>query len=113
MFKVFNRCLTLSLLWWDFIHYVQQKKSIIQYPRFTKLIIADIMKKYESIPKILKEDYHLIKDNTRLVVYTIRKVTVKGMLIPNDLLTNEIQDTHAYKDYEETYRGIEVPVTQP
>ncbi|GJV99250.1 hypothetical protein Tco_1554502 [Tanacetum coccineum] len=73
MFKVFNHCLTsrtfghdqtkikilqifhfvvnkvhvdyASLLWWDFIHCVQQKKSVIQYPRFIKLIIADIMSK--------------------------------------------------------------------
>nr|GEW07838.1 hypothetical protein [Tanacetum cinerariifolium] len=36
------------------------------YPRFTKPIIADIIKKYESIPKRLEEDYHSIKDDTSL-----------------------------------------------
>ncbi|GKE22970.1 hypothetical protein Tco_1434482 [Tanacetum coccineum] len=91
MFKVFHRFYVdyASLLWWDFIHYVQQKKNVIQYPRFTKLIITNIMKKYESIHKRLKEDYHSIKDNTPLVnAYTIGMVTVKGMMIPDELITN-------------------------
>ncbi|GJZ91580.1 hypothetical protein Tco_0663507 [Tanacetum coccineum] len=142
MFKVFNCCLTsrlvghdqtkinilhifhavinkvhvdyASLLWWDFIHCVQQKKNAIQYPRFTKLINADIMAKYESIPKRLEEDYHSIKDDTPLVnVYTTGKVTMKGMLIPDDLLTNVIRDTQAYKDYVEKYGGVEVLMIQP
>ncbi|GJU28986.1 hypothetical protein Tco_1172575, partial [Tanacetum coccineum] len=74
MFKVFNRCLTTrtsghdqtkinilqifhavinrtnvnyaALLWWDFINNVKQKKEAIQYPRFIKLIITDLMKKF-------------------------------------------------------------------
>nr|GEZ96311.1 hypothetical protein [Tanacetum cinerariifolium] len=37
-----------SLLWWDFLHCVQQKKDVIQYPRFTKLIIDDLIKKTPS-----------------------------------------------------------------
>ncbi|GKA94551.1 hypothetical protein Tco_0816589 [Tanacetum coccineum] len=96
LFKVFNRCHVdyASLLWWDFIHYVQQKKNVIQYSRFTNLIIADIMAKYEFIPKRLEEEYHVIKDDTPLVnVYTNGKVTVKRMLIPDDLLTDAIRDT--------------------
>ncbi|GJW94111.1 hypothetical protein Tco_0173783 [Tanacetum coccineum] len=141
MFKVFNRCLTsrltghdqtkinilqifhavvykvhvdyASLLWWDFIHYVKQKKNVIQYPRFTKLIIANIMAKYESIPKRLDEEYHVIKEDTPLVnVYTTGKVTVKGMLIPDDLLTDAIRDTKAYQDYEEKYGVVEILVIQ-
>ncbi|GJZ32868.1 hypothetical protein Tco_0578304 [Tanacetum coccineum] len=107
MFKVFNRCLKYrtsshdqtkinilqifhvvinkvhvdyaNLLWWDFIHCVQQKKNVIQYPRFTKLIIVDIMAKFESIPKRLEEDYHSIKDDTLLVsVYMMRKIVLNN-----------------------------------
>nr|GEY63109.1 hypothetical protein [Tanacetum cinerariifolium] len=94
MFKVFNRCLTtriarcdqtkinilqlfhdvvnrmnvdyVALLWWDFMNCVFQKKDVIQYPRFTKLIIADLMKKHPSIPQILDEDNHSIKDDIPL-----------------------------------------------
>ncbi|GJW84197.1 hypothetical protein Tco_0157342 [Tanacetum coccineum] len=134
MFKVFNRYLTsrtsghdqtkinilqilhavinrvhvdyASLLWWDFLHYVQQKKDVIQYPRFTKLIIAYLMKKFDSIPQRLKEDYHSIKDDVPLVsVYTTGNVTVKWMLIPDDLLTDDIYETHENKDYAKEFVG--------
>ncbi|GJR15963.1 hypothetical protein Tco_0798615 [Tanacetum coccineum] len=68
MFKVFNRCLTSRLSGHD-----QTKINILQilhaYPRFTKLIIADLMEKYESIPKRLEEYYHTIKDDTSLAKY--------------------------------------------
>ncbi|GJV50038.1 hypothetical protein Tco_1440250 [Tanacetum coccineum] len=79
----------------------KQNKNVIQCRRFTKLIIADIMEKFESIPKRLKEDYHSIKDDTPLVsVYTTRNVIVRGMLIVDDLLTDAIRDNQAYKDYK-------------
>ncbi|GKB11001.1 hypothetical protein Tco_0844924 [Tanacetum coccineum] len=142
MFKVFNRFLTswlighdqtkinimqifhdvvnkvhvdyATILWSDILHCIIQKKNGIQYPRFTKLIIADIMEKYESIPKRLEEEYHIIKDDAALVnVYTTREVTVRGMQIPNDLLTDAIRDTRAYKDYVEKYEVVVVPTIQP
>ncbi|GJS12259.1 hypothetical protein Tco_0369055 [Tanacetum coccineum] len=87
--------------------------NVIQYPRFTKLIIANLLEKYKSIPKRLEEDYYTIKNDTPLVnVYTVREVTVRGMLIPNDLPTNVIKDTQAYKNYVEKYGGVEVPMIQ-
>nr|GEW00181.1 hypothetical protein [Tanacetum cinerariifolium] len=95
-------------------HEVSQKKEVIQYPRLTKLIIADIMSMFESIYKRLKEEYHAIKDVTPLVsVYTTRMVIVKEMLIPDNLITNVIRDTQEYKDYVEKYRGVDVPMIQP
>ncbi|GJS43504.1 retrovirus-related pol polyprotein from transposon TNT 1-94 [Tanacetum coccineum] len=96
MLRVFNRCLTkrtyghdqtkinilqlfhgvvnrtnvdyAALLWWDFINNVFQKKDVIQYPRFTKLLIIDLIKKYPSIPQTHDEDYHSIKDDTPLLI---------------------------------------------
>ncbi|GJZ69318.1 hypothetical protein Tco_0632868, partial [Tanacetum coccineum] len=95
MFKVFNRCLTTrtsshdqtninilqlfhvvlnqthvdyaALLWWDFMNNVFQKKEVIQYPCFIKLIVVDLMDKFSNIPKRLEEDYHSIKDDVPLV----------------------------------------------
>ncbi|GJV65028.1 hypothetical protein Tco_1475856 [Tanacetum coccineum] len=119
MNRVFNRCLTTrtsghdqtminilqlfhavinrtnvdyaALLWWDFMSNVKKKKESIQYPRFIKLIIADLMNKFTEIPKRIKEDYHSIKDDIPLVsVYTTRDVRVRGMLIPDVFLTEEI-----------------------
>ncbi|GJR61307.1 hypothetical protein Tco_1503469 [Tanacetum coccineum] len=99
--KVINRTNVdyAALLWWDFINYVLQKKEVIQYPRFTKLIIADLMKKFPSIPQRLDEDYHSIKDDIPLVsVYSIRNVLFHGMLILDVFLTDEIRATDDYKE---------------
>ncbi|GJT52524.1 hypothetical protein Tco_0978681 [Tanacetum coccineum] len=135
MFKVFNRCLTTrtsghdqtkinllqlfhavinqthvdyaALLWWDFMNNMFQKKEAIQYPRFTKLIIADLMKKFSNIPKRIEEDYHSIKDDVPLVsVYTTRNVSVQGMLIPDAFLTTEIRETDDFKEYETVFMKI-------
>ncbi|GJY44394.1 hypothetical protein Tco_0432607 [Tanacetum coccineum] len=43
-----------TILWWDFMNCVSQKKDVIQYLRFTKLIIADLMKKFSYILRDLK-----------------------------------------------------------
>ncbi|GJW84013.1 hypothetical protein Tco_0157158 [Tanacetum coccineum] len=136
MFKVFNRCLTsrtsghdktkinileifhvvinrvhvdyAALLWWDFLHCVQQKKDQIQYPHFTKLIIANLMKKFSSIPQRLEEDYHSIKDDIPLVsVYTTGNVTVRGMLISDEFFTDDIRATKEYKEYIKVFVGVD------
>ncbi|GKB81384.1 hypothetical protein Tco_0948279, partial [Tanacetum coccineum] len=141
MFKVFNRYLTTktsghdqtkinilqlfhavvnrtnvdyaALLWWDFMNCVSQKKDVIQYPHFIKLIIADLMKKFPSIPPRLEEDYHSIKDDIMLVsVYTMRNVTVRGFLIPNAFLTKEICATDDYKEYETVFINVVVLMNQ-
>ncbi|GKB64026.1 hypothetical protein Tco_0920212 [Tanacetum coccineum] len=141
MFKVFNHCLTsrtsrhdhtkinilqifhdvvnrvhvdyATLLWWDFLHRVQQKKDLIQYPHFTKLIIADLMENFDSIPKRLEEDYHSIKDDVLLVsVYITRNVTVRGMLI-HEFITDDICATEEYKEYEKVFVRVDVPTIQP
>ncbi|GKA27177.1 hypothetical protein Tco_0713345 [Tanacetum coccineum] len=83
---------------------IVDKKDSIQYPRFTKLIIADLMKKFPSIAPRLEEDYHSIKDDVPLGnVYTIRNVMVRGLLIPSDLLTDEIRASKEYTAYEEKF----------
>ncbi|GJR80904.1 hypothetical protein Tco_0151689 [Tanacetum coccineum] len=95
MFKVFNRCLTSrtsgldqsksnSLLWCDFLHYR------------------------------LEDDYHSIKDDIPLVsVYTTGNVTVKGMLIPDVFLTDDICANPEYKEYEMVFVEVDVPTIHP
>ncbi|GJW02054.1 putative reverse transcriptase domain-containing protein [Tanacetum coccineum] len=86
----------------------------IQYPRFTKLIIADLMKKFNSIPLRLEDDYHSIKDDISLVsVYTTENVTVRGMLIPDEFITDDIRATEEYKEYMKVFVGVDVPTIQP
>ncbi|GJW81516.1 hypothetical protein Tco_0145491 [Tanacetum coccineum] len=104
IFHVVVNCVNVDyadLLWWDFLHCVQQKKDMIQYLHFTKLIIADLMEKFDSIPKRLEEDYHSIKDDILLVsVYTT------GMLIPDEFLTDDIHATEEYKEYVKVFVKI-------
>ncbi|GJZ89878.1 hypothetical protein Tco_0661805 [Tanacetum coccineum] len=97
-----------ALLWWNFMHNIFQKKEAIQYPRFIKLIIADLMNKFPNIPQRIKEDYHSIKDDIPLVsVYTTGNVLVRGMLILDEFLTEEIRATDDFK--ESTPRANKTP----
>ncbi|GKD24525.1 hypothetical protein Tco_1230739 [Tanacetum coccineum] len=142
MFKVFNRCLTTrtfghdqtkinilqlfhfvltqtqvdyaALIWWDFLNNMFQKKEAIQYPRFIKLIVADLMGKFLDIPKRLEEDYHSIKDDVPLVsVYTTGNVLVRGMLVLDVFLTAEIIETNNFKKYEMVFIKVDVLMNQP
>nr|GEY91494.1 hypothetical protein [Tanacetum cinerariifolium] len=55
---------------------------------------------------VLEEDYHSIKDDIPLVsVYTIRNVTVRGMLITDEFFTDDIGATEDYKEYEKVFVG--------
>nr|GEX30774.1 hypothetical protein [Tanacetum cinerariifolium] len=93
-----------ALLWWDFLNYALQKKDVIQYPRFTKLIIVDLLKKFDYISLRHEEDYHSIKDDILLMsVYFTRNVTVRGMLIPDEFITDDICATKEYKEYMKVF----------
>ncbi|GJW15103.1 hypothetical protein Tco_0019236 [Tanacetum coccineum] len=93
---------------------VFEKKEAIQYHRFIKLIIADLMKKFLEIPLRIDEGYHSIKDDTPLVsVYTTWNVLVRGMLIPDAFLTKEICATDDFNEYETVFMNIDVPMNQP
>ncbi|GKE35180.1 hypothetical protein Tco_1454502, partial [Tanacetum coccineum] len=62
------------------------------------------MKKYSSIPQGIEEDYHSIKDDIPLVsVYLIGNVTVQGMLILDEFITDDILATEEYKEYMKVF----------
>ncbi|GJZ60216.1 hypothetical protein Tco_0616032 [Tanacetum coccineum] len=65
----------------DFMNNVNQKKEAIQYPRFIRLIIADLIKKFQEISQRIKEDYHSIKDDIPLVRAQEYKDNPKNMLM--------------------------------
>nr|GEV00750.1 hypothetical protein [Tanacetum cinerariifolium] len=94
--------------------FIDKKKDAIQYPRFTKLITTNLIKKYPFISLRFEEDYHFIKDDILLVsVYTTGNVTVQGMLIPDAFLTKEIHATDDYKEYETVFVYVDVLMNQP
>ncbi|GKC50387.1 hypothetical protein Tco_1073132, partial [Tanacetum coccineum] len=91
-----------------------KKKEAIQYTQFIKLIIVDLMKIFLNIPQRIDEDYHSIKDDIPLVsMYTTGNVLIRGMLIPNEFLTEEIRATDDFKEYETVFVGVDVPMNQP
>ncbi|GJR22892.1 hypothetical protein Tco_0971419 [Tanacetum coccineum] len=63
-----------------------KKKDVITYPRFTKLVIADLMKK---------------------------NALFQGMPIPDAFLTDEIRVTNDYTKYETVFMKLEVPMNRP
>ncbi|GJX89406.1 retrovirus-related pol polyprotein from transposon TNT 1-94 [Tanacetum coccineum] len=70
------------------------KKDVIQYHRFTKLIIANLMKKFPSIPQRLEEDYHSIKDDIQLVFVGIDVPTIQPQPVESTQGTNRTPSTH-------------------
>ncbi|GKE40883.1 hypothetical protein Tco_1464288 [Tanacetum coccineum] len=98
MFKVFNRCLTTRTSGHDqtkinilqLFHVVLNQTQSIQYPRFIKLIVVDLMKKFPNISKRIDEYYHSIKDDIPL-----------------------IQETNDFKEYETVFMKVDVPMNQP
>ncbi|GJS45204.1 retrovirus-related pol polyprotein from transposon TNT 1-94 [Tanacetum coccineum] len=70
-------------------------------------------KKFPYIPQRIEEDYYSIKDDIPLVsVYTTRNVLVRGMLIPDAFLTEEIRATDDFKEYETVFMNVDVPMNQ-
>ncbi|GKE93802.1 hypothetical protein Tco_1574897 [Tanacetum coccineum] len=103
----------VALLWWDFMNNVFQKKEVIQYPRFIKLIIADLMKKFLNISQRTDEDYYSIKDDIPFVsLYTIGNVLVRGMLIQDEFLTKEISVVDDFKKYKTVFMNVDVLMNQ-
>nr|GEV37263.1 retrotransposon protein, putative, Ty1-copia subclass [Tanacetum cinerariifolium] len=88
------------------IYTVHKKKEAIQVPQFSKLMIADLMKKFQNIPQRINKDYHSIKDDIPLVsVYTTRNVLVQGMLIPDEFLIEEIRTIDDLKEQKQLVEG--------
>nr|GEX57368.1 uncharacterized mitochondrial protein AtMg00810-like [Tanacetum cinerariifolium] len=89
-----------ALLWWDFMNCVSQKKDYIKYPCFTKLIIADLIKKYTDISSIFEEDYHSIKDDIPLVsVFTTRNFIHLKVLDLSNYNSHALEITQDFKAY--------------
>ncbi|GKD64501.1 hypothetical protein Tco_1306609 [Tanacetum coccineum] len=102
MLKVFNCYLTIRTSGRD-----QTKINILQ-------LFHVVMKRFPNIPKTLEENYHSIKDDVPLVsVYTTGNVLVRGMLIPDALLTAEIRETGDFKEYETVFMKVAVLMNQP
>nr|GEV69046.1 hypothetical protein [Tanacetum cinerariifolium] len=103
----------------DIIYTLDMLCDALKLPNSTveqPFILSTDFNYIKAFIKILRldEEYHTIKDDTSLVnMYTIGEVMVRGMQILNDLLTDEIKDTKAYKDYVAENERVEFPIIQP
>nr|GEY94479.1 hypothetical protein [Tanacetum cinerariifolium] len=96
---------------WQTVH---KKKNVIQYPRFIKLIIADLMEKYPSIPQRIDEYCNSIKDDTPLVsVYSIGNVLFRGIRISDAFINAEIHATNDNKEYDTVFVRVDIPMNKP
>ncbi|GKA56016.1 hypothetical protein Tco_0755088 [Tanacetum coccineum] len=84
----------LEILW-------VRRRELIPYPRFMKVIIQHFMLKHKSISKRKGSQYHITKQDRLLerlkFISKGEKFQVYGAPIPDNLLTDDIKDTKAYK----------------
>ncbi|GJX73414.1 hypothetical protein Tco_0312009 [Tanacetum coccineum] len=95
------------------LKYIQPFLNIVGYQGIVDKVSAfymnNLAQPWQKMFKRLEEECHSIKYDVPLVsVYTTRNVTVKGMLIPNELLTDNIHETQEYKDYVKEYVGTRI-----
>nr|GEU32055.1 retrovirus-related Pol polyprotein from transposon TNT 1-94 [Tanacetum cinerariifolium] len=84
------------------------RKILLDHP-LSYALIATVY-----VPTVIKEDYHSIKDDILLVsVYTTGNVVVRGMMILDAFLTEEICATDDFKEYETVFMNVDVPINQP
>ncbi|GJS40945.1 putative reverse transcriptase domain-containing protein [Tanacetum coccineum] len=103
-----------ALIWWDFINCVSQKKNVIQYPHFTKLIIAYLMKKFPSIPPRIEEDYHSIKDDIPLgkqMKQSVRESSSPQKSLKITIRQKQVgegeKDEQSYDDFDDSDNRLE------
>nr|GEX48441.1 retrovirus-related Pol polyprotein from transposon TNT 1-94 [Tanacetum cinerariifolium] len=68
----------------------------------------NILKLFHAVINQTNVDYVAL-----LCVYTTGDVRVRGMLIPKELLTNEIRTTDDFKEYELVFGKVDVLMNQP
>ncbi|GJU67213.1 hypothetical protein Tco_1253472 [Tanacetum coccineum] len=81
----------------------KNRREIIPYPIFTKVIINHFLFIHKSIPKALPSGLHTIKDDgvlSRMKFFIIREdIQEYGKAIPDTMLTNAIKQSEAYKAF--------------
>ncbi|GKA63957.1 hypothetical protein Tco_0763563 [Tanacetum coccineum] len=82
-------------------------------PRFTKVVINHFMSQDQSIPRRNKVDWHMANDD--LILTTMRfipqhEVVQKyGAILPNNLTTQAMKESEAYKTYYAFATGKAIP----
>nr|GEV50258.1 putative retrotransposon protein [Tanacetum cinerariifolium] len=114
----FNRNVDYSfLIWEDLVYQVehknQKKSNEMYYLRFTKVIIHHFMTKKPSIPRRNRVNWHYFRDDilfsTIKVVSRHQNTQQYGAILPIELITDNIRNTKAYKEYYACATGEAAP----
>nr|GEV11101.1 putative polyprotein [Tanacetum cinerariifolium] len=90
---------------------VDKKKEAIQYPRFIKLIVTDLMTKFPNIPKRLEEGHHSIKDDVPLVRETDVFKEYKTMFMKKKQNTTSIPPRRDDRERDEMAKATLLSLT--
>ncbi|GJS86738.1 hypothetical protein Tco_0769374 [Tanacetum coccineum] len=109
----------VDLLWGDFMYQADNReislarKEHMPYPRFTKVIISHFISKDKTISMRNKINLHIIRDDTLLdtlmFVSKTKDYQQYGVLIPDDMINQDIKDSKAYKTYYDFATGKATP----
>ncbi|GKB56117.1 hypothetical protein Tco_0912303 [Tanacetum coccineum] len=105
------------LLWEDLVFQIENKESrktkYMFYPRFTKVIINHFMSQDQSIPRRNKVDWHMANDDPILTTMRFipqHEVVQKyGAILPDNLTTQAMKESEAYKTYYAFATGKAIP----
>ncbi|GKA82692.1 hypothetical protein Tco_0789440 [Tanacetum coccineum] len=88
-------------------------KSLIPYPRFTKIIISHYMTSFPEISRRARDTYHNLNDDDIMknIFNSGRYKDKVGMQIPEWMISEEMKNTEHYRMYAEVF-GLDVPLTQ-
>ncbi|GJT56308.1 hypothetical protein Tco_0991362 [Tanacetum coccineum] len=83
------------------------------YPRFTKVVINHFMSQDQSIPRRNKVDWHMANDDPILTTMRFipqHEVVQKyGAILPDNLTTQAMKESEAYKTYYDFATGKAIP----
>ncbi|GJR96562.1 hypothetical protein Tco_0268736 [Tanacetum coccineum] len=109
----------VALIWEDLQYQIDNRQSkgrrrrIMPYPRFTKAIIQHFISQHKSISKRQGSPYHTVDNNgvlDRLKFISKGEIhQVYGKSIPDTLITDDIQNSEAYKTFIGLSTGLDPP----
>ncbi|GKC55985.1 hypothetical protein Tco_1083583 [Tanacetum coccineum] len=83
------------------------------YPRFTKVVINHFMSQDQSIPRRNKVDWHMANDDPILTTMRFipqhKFVQKYGAILPDNLTTQAMKESEAYKTYYAFATGKAIP----
>ncbi|GJX67986.1 hypothetical protein Tco_0303713 [Tanacetum coccineum] len=88
-----------DMLWEGFHYSLKYQKTLIPYPRFTKLIVSHYMNTFLEISRRARDKYHNLEDDeiVKSIFNSWKNKAKFGMKIPIWMITDEMKLTDNYR----------------